>query len=507
MPSSTDRLTKLETAVLDAVQEGAAGAELILRDLIRTRSGSGSEGTAADSSSVVGKVFAAASSHGTVVESQPVAANSENVIEVLPGPGRQSFVIEAHTDAVPEGEMQRWLDGDAYSAAEGWVEYLGGNRIALDMVSARFEATIRSRMSRVWEKYRAPGRRRILYGRGSFDNKGCVVSALLAMKALTEACTRTGVRLGGSVIGAYTVDEEESVTGIMRFACEPDSWLATHGHLSGPTGADGMLTELSGVALDGSYGWVPVVGHRGAVQLAITTRGRAAHAATPELGVNAVEAMARIIVAVSDGRTEIATRLANVLETSLLGQISFAVGSTVVGGGVRSVRREQGRPVVDRAGVNAVPDWCEATVDIRFPQGRHHPADVEQTKDRVVAAVRDYVDRHVPRDGWSYEIRELVWGPPVAMAPSFEQAAALPLVVQERRRAAEVLGYEPELETAPGGTDATFMIHQARIPTIVELGPAGGLSHDVHEFVEIDSVIEGAKILALLAIDRLGLAD
>jgi acetylornithine deacetylase/succinyl-diaminopimelate desuccinylase-like protein len=506
MPSSTDRLTKLESAVLDAVNEGAADAESVLKDLIRTRSGSGSEGTSGDPASVVGKVFAAASGHGTSVESQAVAENSENVIEILRAPGPRTFVIEAHMDAVPEGETKTWLDGDPYSAAEGWVEYLGDNRIALDMRSARFQATIRSRMSKVWEKYRAPGRRRILYGRGSFDNKGCVVSALLAMRALSAACARGGVRLGGSVIAAYTVDEEESVTGIMRFACDPDSWLATHGRLSGPTDADGMLTEISGVALDGSYGWVPVVGHRGAVQLAITTRGRAAHAATPELGVNAVEAMARIIVALSDGQGEIASSLANALETSLLGPISFAVGSTIVGGGVKAVRRE-GQPAVDRAGVNAVPDWCEATVDIRFPQGRHHPADTELTKDRVVAAVRDYLDSHVPRAGWAYEIRELVWGPPVAMAPSFDRAAELTLIQQERRRAAQVLGYEPDLETAPGGTDATFMIHRARIPTIVELGPAGGLSHDVHEFVEVDSVIEGAKILALLALDRLGLAD
>jgi acetylornithine deacetylase/succinyl-diaminopimelate desuccinylase-like protein len=93
------------------------------------------------------------------------------------------------------------------------------------------------------------------------------------------------------------------------------------------------------------------------------------------------------------------------------------------------------------------------------------------------------------------------------MAPSFDKAAEIPMVEQVRSRAAQVLGYEPDLETAPGATDATFMIHQARIPTIVELGPAGALSHDVHEFVEVDSVIEGAKILALLAIDRLGLAD
>jgi hypothetical protein len=159
MPSSTDRLTRLEAVVVDAVQEGAAGAESVLKALIRTRSASGAESTAADASSVVGKVFAAASGHGTVVESQPVSANSENVIEVLPGPGRHACVIEAHTDAVPEGQMQMWLDGDPYSAAEGWVEYLGDNRISLDMGSARFEATIRSRMSKAWKEYRAPGPR------------------------------------------------------------------------------------------------------------------------------------------------------------------------------------------------------------------------------------------------------------------------------------------------------------------------------------------------------------
>jgi acetylornithine deacetylase/succinyl-diaminopimelate desuccinylase-like protein len=492
--------------VIAAVDRASAHGEAILKDLIRTRSASGSEGAAAEPESMVGKVFAAARAHGTAVESQAVAPGSENVIEVLAGVGGRAFVIEAHTDAVPEGEAQRWLDGDAYSAAEGWVEYLGHDRVAVEVGGNRYEAAIRPRMSRVWEEHRKERRRRILYGRGSFDNKGCVVSALLALEALALATESTGIQLGGTVIGAYTVDEEESVTGIRSFACAPDSWLATHGHLAGPKDADGMLTQISGVALDGSYGWVPVVGHRGAVQLAITTRGRAAHAATPELGVNAVVAMARIVVALTDGRQEIVDRLEKHMETSVLGHPTLAVGSTIVGGGVRGVRME-GEPVVDRAGVNAIPDWCEATVDIRFPQGRDYPADTEATKGLVVSTVRDYLEQNVQRDGWSYDIREITWGRPVAMAATVETAAALPIVKHERARAAQVLGYEPHLETAPGGTDATFMIHEARIPTIVELGPAGGLSHDVHEFVEIDSVIEGAKILALLAIDELGLAD
>ena len=473
---------------------------------MRSPSPSLREGLASDESTVPGKLYAAARRHGTDVFVQPVAPQSENVIEILGPRSGRAFVIEAHVDAVPEGEMSSWLDADPYSAAEGWVEYLGNDEVELQMASARFRARIRPRMSKIWEKFRTDRKRRIVYGRGSFDNKGCVVSAQLAMEALAAACEKVGASLGGSVIAAYTVDEEETVMGVKRFACEPDSWLAREGFLSGPRDDHGMLTQISGVALDGSYGWVPVIGHRGAVQLAITAHGRAAHAATPELGVNAVEGMARIIVALADGADELAASLDGALETSLLGPVTLAVGSTIVGGGVKQVHMARER-VVDRAGVNAIPDWCEATVDVRWPQGRAYPQDTERVKDQVVGAIRDYLERHVQTVGWSYTVRELVWGPPVAMARDLGEAARLPLIQEERRRALEVLGFEPELETAPGGTDATFMIHEARIPTIVELGPAGGLSHDVHEFVEVDSVIDGAKILALLALSRVGITS
>jgi acetylornithine deacetylase/succinyl-diaminopimelate desuccinylase-like protein len=451
---------------------------------------------------MVGKVFAAAKTHGTEVESQTVGRESENVIEVLRGAGDRSFVIEAHTDAVDAGEAERWHDGEPYSGAHGWVEYLGGEQVALHVDSARYQAAIRPRMARVWERHPID-RRPIVYGRGSFDNKGCVVSALIAMGALSHATSALGVRLGGSIVAGYTVDEEDGAAGVRRFAGAPDSWLATHGYLSGPTDGDGMLTRIAGVALDGSYGWVPVVGHRGGLQLAIRTRGRAAHAATPELGVNAVEAMSRIVVALVEGQSEIADRLAGSLETSLLGPVTIAVGTTIVGGGVRSVRMAD-TAHVDRTGVNAIPDWCEATVDIRFPPGRRYPADLEETKNRVLETVRDYLDALADGAIWSYEMREISLSWPVAMAPTLERAAQLPLVQDEVRRAAQILGHKPDLETAPGGTDATFMIHEARIPTMVELGPAGGLSHDVHEFVDMDSVVEGAKILALLAIDQVG---
>lgn len=505
----TGRQERLENAIDDCVEDHRDEAIALLRDLIRVPSYSGSEGVAVDPDSVVGKVYQAAAGHGTEVDVQPVGRTSENVVEVVHGTGERAFILEAHVDIVPEGEPQRWFDAEPFSGAEGHVEYLGHNRIAIEVGSRRAETRIRDQMAQVWERKRQNTRRPIIYGRGSFDNKGPVIAVLLAQQALFEALRATGEQLNGAVIATYAVDEETDSSGVKRFACDPDSWLARHGYLDGPADRSGFMTEVSGVALEGSYGWAPVVGHRGTIQLAITVHGQAAHAATPHLGVSAVEQMARLLLCLHDGADELRDRLLTFLDPSLLGPPTFAVGTTIAGGGVRSTRTgPAGREVV-RSGVNSIPDWCEATVDIRFPNGPRYPADTEEAYRRVPAEVRAYLEGRVRTDGWSYEVRVIEGSesPPVSMAPSLSEASELPLVRSALLRAQQVLGYRPDLAIAPGRTDATFMIHEAGIPTLVELGPAGGLSHDVHEFVEREDIIAGAKILALMAVDALGLAD
>jgi acetylornithine deacetylase/succinyl-diaminopimelate desuccinylase-like protein len=196
-------------------------------------------------------------------------------------------------------------------------------------------------------------------------------------------------------------------------------------------------------------------------------------------------------------------QLAASLEPSLLGSPTFAIGTTIVGGGIRAVSMTVDGPRVDRTGVNAVPNWCQATIDVRFPPS--YRLSLAETV-AFIKRVLDSTLEEVPlSNGWSWELIVLDHAPPVALARSFEDAAGHPLVRLARSRAAQVLGFDPPLETAPGGTDATFMIHEGRIPTLVEFGPAGALSHDVHEYVEADSVIDGAKILALTVLDLLGL--
>ena len=105
------------------------------------------------------------------------------MIEVIAGAGTGAVVLDAHMDNVSEGDPRLWHESRPFSGAEGFVEYLGDSRVAVEVGSDRYEAAIRDRMARVW-KIRHQKRLPIVYGRGSFDNKGPLVSTVLAMGAL-----------------------------------------------------------------------------------------------------------------------------------------------------------------------------------------------------------------------------------------------------------------------------------------------------------------------------------
>jgi len=243
--------------------------------------------------------------------------------------------------------------------------------------------------------------------------------------------------------------------------------------------------------------------------LILNVHGRAVHASTPFLGVSAVEKMSRLLVELADGQSELVEqRLLPRMDAELLGPPTLAIGTTIVGGGVRAVVRQGDRPVVERGGTNAVPDWCEATVDLRYPPGRDYPAGLEAFPELVRAEVEAFLHERVSTDGWSFSVRlpHDRGSYPCALGRTPAEAARHPLVAMARRAGERVLGYVPDVETAPGGTDATVMIHAGRIPTLVEMGAAGGLSHDYHEFAERDMITAGAKVLALMAIDAVGTA-
>ena len=111
-----------------------------------------------------------------------------------------------------------------------------------------------------------------LSGRGACDTKGSVAAMLAALMEVSRSGKRPAQT---EIIFAGLVDEESGQAGSRA--------LAT-GKLRADLAIVGEPTALR-----------VVTAHKGVLWLQLETRGRAAHGARPELGVNAVHAMARIV--------------------------------------------------------------------------------------------------------------------------------------------------------------------------------------------------------------------
>ena len=123
---------------------------------------------------------------------------------------------------------------------------------------------------------------------------------------------------------------------------------------------------------------------------------------------------------------------------------------------------------------------------------------------RIAATVHAFALERtgLPAPGLAVDL--LGGSPPCAILPSAAAGPADPLVGAVLRHGAALSGFEPWVETAPGGTDATVLINEGRIKTLVEFGPAGAFAHEPHEFVERDQIAVGALILASAIADLLG---
>jgi succinyl-diaminopimelate desuccinylase len=164
-----------------------------------------------------------------------------------------------------------------------------------------------------------------LHGRGACDTKGSVAAMLDALCELAKS----GPRLRETeIIFAGLVDEENGQAGSRALVA---SGLKAHLAIVG---------EPTGLRV--------VTAHKGNLWLRLETRGRAAHGSRPELGRNAVHAMARIVDALE---TDYAAGLRRRVHP-LLGPATVNVGT--IAGGTQP---------------NIVPDRCVISIDRRTLPG------------------------------------------------------------------------------------------------------------------------------------------
>lgn len=269
-----------------------------------------------------------------------------------------------------------------------------------------------------------------LYGRGACDVKAGLAAMMVALE---EAHCRRD-RLAGSVMLAAAVDEEFGFQGALALGREIT--------------ADGcIVAEPTGLDV--------VIAHRGAVRFQVKAVGRAAHSSKPELGRNAITAMARVVTHL-DG--VLAARCARTRHP-LCGPPSAII--SLIRGGVQ---------------VNWVPP--EAVIDIEA-----RPLPGEESADWV-----DLVRDELPRVPGIHPDIRLECLAPYLDSPSLECPPDAAIAVSALRAAGRTVP-----AGAPYGTDAS-KLHRAGIPSVV-LGPGSiDQAHGAVEWVDLDQVVEAVAI-------------
>lgn len=275
-----------------------------------------------------------------------------------------------------------------------------------------------------------------LYGRGAYDMKG----GLAAIMAAGAAAKKRGLR--GDVIVTAVADEEYASIGT--------SSIVKHWHADAA-----IVTEPTELNI--------CTAHKGFAWLDIETEGVAAHGSRPDLGVDAIVKMGKVLV----GLEELDRSLRSALSHRLLG--SGSIHASLIQGGQE---------------LSSYPERCFLGVERRTVPG--------ETIQKVEAEIRGIFERIAASD----PTFKAAFKTGLVREP-FEVSLNEPIVKIVLRKATSVLEHEPAEIGQTGWMDSA-LLSAAGIPTVI-FGPGGEGAHAVVEWSNLDHVERCAEILMAVA--------
>jgi succinyl-diaminopimelate desuccinylase len=328
-----------------------------------------------------------------------------NVIGFWDTGAKKTLHFNAHYDVVPaSGE---WRHGDAFNPVveDGWI-----------------------------------------YGRGTSDMKGAIASIVFALQALRA----TGTRPNFNVEVSFTADEEtDSALGA--------GWVADHG---------GLRADYAVVG-EGGEGDAICCGHNGVVWLNVHVHGRAAHGSTPEKGVNALEKMAALVLALDDYKRRLARRVFRAPDGRRLTPTLNLGGVFAAGEGGK---------------INTVPAAASFSIDRRVL-----PVEDIRTAERELRAALRATAARIPQ--CRITIEKISDNFSCYQAPTHPLFAALRAsVTRVRRRPARFM-------VSTGFNDMHFFAQVRKIPTL-GYGPGGRDYHAIDERARLKDLVDSAAIYA-----------
>ena len=275
-----------------------------------------------------------------------------------------------------------------------------------------------------------------LYGRGAQDMKGSLAACMLAA---ADAKRR---RLRGDVIVTAVADEEFASIGTEAIAAALSADAA-------------IVTEPTDLRV--------AVAHRGFVHLEVEVAGRAAHGSRPDVGIDAIAKMGRVLV----GIEELDRNLRADPRHPYLG--SGSVHASLIDGGQE---------------FSSYPARCRLQGERRTIPGET-AALAEQELREIVARAGGGDPQFVA------QVRA-----PISREP-FEVSEAAEIVQLVRRHGEAVLGHAPETVGVPFWADSALLA-AVGIPTVV-FGPTGEGLHSEVEWVDLASLEHCVEIYSRVA--------
>ena len=264
-----------------------------------------------------------------------------------------------------------------------------------------------------------------LYGRGAYDMKGGLAACMLA---IAEAKQR-GLR--GDVIFTGVIDEEYASLGTMD--------LVKRFHADGAIVAE--FTELQ-----------LILAHRGFVWLDVETIGKAAHGSRPDLGVDAIVKMGKVLAQMENLDQSLRSNPTH----PLLG--SGSLHASLIQGGQE---------------LSSYPERCLLSVERRTLPGET-PESVEEEFLEIVKKIR------ASEPSFNALIRRGIDRSPLETRQDGDIVRAL------QSASLKVLNRPSQIAGVPFWTDAA-VLSAAGIPAIL-FGPSGSGAHAVEEWVDLASV-------------------
>ena len=350
-----------------------------------------------------------------------------NIVAKLKGKSDRTILWLGHLDVVPEGKPEFW----SYPAFSGTVK--DGS----------------------------------VYGRGSSDMKGACAAAMTAARILSQFSDP----LPNNVEFWFSADEE--IGGGVGA-----KWLAESGKLEGDVCVIG----------DGKGGGLEMpcvnIGCKGNLGTRLISTGKAAHGSTPFLGDNALRKLIEVIPFVEkigDFKLEYPKELKGPVESSIKHVKTI---QQLTPEQEKAADRLFDYPTVTcnllNAGVkgNVVPDYAEATFDIRLTPG----SDSMKVKSRIEKLVGD-----ANVSGVGVEVRAMPY-------VGYYESPDSPFAMQLAEAVEKVTGKKPFYRVVQGGTDG---VNVSRIAGILSLGygiTMAGQAHQPDERIAIKNLVLGVKI-------------